>query len=191
MLAPAAEPVSVIGHGDSHNGNLFYDPAAQQLLLFDPAFAGRHHPLLDLVKPFFHNVFARWMYFPEEVNSSLQLSVRRTGERLELEHSYEVSAPRVRILRSKVERVLRPLLRELDRIGACPPQWREYLLSGLFCCPSLTVNLVMPRSSRGSLGELYSANIRALAWSMCIEVGSAQAVGTNPLRSFIAEILDA
>lgn len=191
MLTPSAEPVSVIGHGDSHNGNLFYDPAAQELLLFDPAFAGRHHPLLDLVKPLFHNVFARWMYFPEEVDSSLELSVRRIGERLVVEHSYQVSAPRVRILRSKVERVLRPLLSELDRLGARSPEWRRYLLSGLFCCPSLTVNLVMPRSSRGSLGELYSPNIRALAWSMCIEVGSEQAVGTNTLRSLVAEILDA
>lgn len=191
MLAPRAESVSIIGHGDSHNGNLFYDPTAEELLLFDPAFAGRHHPLLDLVKPLFHNVFARWMYFPEEVDAALELSVQRKGEFLEVEHNYVVSAARQRILRSKVERTLRPLLAELSRLDALAPDWRRFLLSGLFCCPSLTVNLVMPRSSRGSLGELYSPKIRALAWSMCIEVGSEQVVGTNSLRSLVAEILDA
>ena len=189
-LAPRAERVSVIGHGDAHNGNLFYDPDAKALLYFDPAFAGRHHPLLDLVKPLFHNVFARWMYFPIEVDRVLEAAVKRRGDVLELEHSFEVSTIRKRILRSKVERTLRPLLRELKVRGELPPNWQQFLLSGLFCCPSLTVNLVLPRAARGSLGELYSPNVRALAWSMCIEVGSYKARGTNPIRALVSEILD-
>ena len=191
QLAPKAEPLSVVGHGDSHNGNLFYDPAGKQLLLFDPAFAGRHHPLLDLVKPLFHNVFARWMYFPEEVDRGLQLSVRRGAGVLEIEHSFVVSPIRERILRSKVERTLRPLLHTLRSRKLLAEDWREFLLSGLFCCPSLTVNLVLPRASRGTLGERYSPAIRALAWSLCIEVGANSSRGTNHIRSLISEILDA
>src|SRR5579885_2170520 len=57
--------ISIIGHGDAHNGNIFVagEPGAEELklLMFDPAFAGRHDPILDLTKPLFHNIFARWM----------------------------------------------------------------------------------------------------------------------------------
>ncbi|MCA9906172.1 MAG: hypothetical protein KC547_20095, partial [Anaerolineae bacterium] len=59
LLSPAQPGPSVVGHGDAHNGNLFYhaDGNGQaHLTYFDPAFAGRHHPLLDLTKPLFHNV---------------------------------------------------------------------------------------------------------------------------------------
>ena len=64
VLQPHQAGLSVIGHGDAHNGNVFYD--RERLLYFDPAFAGRHHPLLDIVKPIFHNAFAMWMYYPSE-----------------------------------------------------------------------------------------------------------------------------
>ncbi len=55
---------------------------------FDPAFAGRHSVLLDIVKPFFHNVFATWMYFPNEVARDLQLSVELRDGCVFVEHNY-------------------------------------------------------------------------------------------------------
>src|SRR6185436_13644998 len=63
-IRPQQAGWSVIGHGDAHNGNVFFTP--EGLVYFDPAFGGRHHPLLDLTKPLFHNVFATWMYHPNE-----------------------------------------------------------------------------------------------------------------------------
>ncbi|MEZ4667820.1 MAG: hypothetical protein R3E39_07895 [Anaerolineae bacterium] len=67
ILSPVQSDISVIGHGDAHNGNVFlnYGHNNDSMTYFDPAFAGRHSPLLDLAKPLFHNVFAMWMYFPD------------------------------------------------------------------------------------------------------------------------------
>src|SRR5690606_4027400 len=56
LLNPHQASISIIGHGDAHNGNVFFSKDSG-LTYFDPAFAGRHHPLLDLAKPLFHNVF--------------------------------------------------------------------------------------------------------------------------------------
>ncbi len=74
LLQPAQAGAAIIGHGDAHNGNVFFRQPS--LLYFDPAFAGRHHPLLDLTKPLFHNVFAMWMYYPHA--KAAQMSIRFT-----------------------------------------------------------------------------------------------------------------
>lgn len=81
LLNPAQADVAVIGHGDAHNGNVFFqkEKTPPDLLYFDPAFAGTHHPLLDLTKPLFHNVFAMWMYYPEEKRDSTTISLNSEG----------------------------------------------------------------------------------------------------------------
>ncbi len=56
-LLPAQEGPSIVGHGDAHNGNVFF--TSNGLVYFDPAFGGRHHPLLHLAKPLFHHVLLR------------------------------------------------------------------------------------------------------------------------------------
>ncbi|HYL44038.1 MAG TPA: HAD family hydrolase, partial [Ktedonobacteraceae bacterium] len=55
VLDPRHESISVIGHGDAHFGNVFLENQ-RDYLYFDPAFAGRHTPLLDIIKPLYHNV---------------------------------------------------------------------------------------------------------------------------------------
>ncbi len=143
VLQPMRAMQTVIGHGDAHFGNVFLEE--QQLYkYFDPAFAGRHTPLLDIVKPFFHNVFATWMYFPQEVAQDLRLTVRlREQERLvELEHTYALAPIRHALWRTKVENLLHPLLTLLQAHNALPADWLNIFRLALMCCPLLTVNLL-------------------------------------------------
>ncbi|MGH7881334.1 MAG: phosphotransferase [Candidatus Dormibacteraceae bacterium] len=134
VLRDATEGWSVVGHGDAHNGNLFR--TNEGLIYFDPAFAGRHHPLLDLAKPLFHNVFATWMYHPDRVAQSLQIDCSDDGRTLRVEHNYQPSAIREMFWQSKVESVLTPLVRRLE-----DPNWQRMLKLALMCCPLLTMNL--------------------------------------------------
>ena len=117
LLNPAQSAASIIGHGDAHNGNVFFRGANQPLMYFDPAFAGRHDPLLDLTKPLFHNVFAMWMYFPDAKATRTMIRLDRDGDVWRVEHDYALHPAREMFLRSKVERVLIPMLGELKRRG--------------------------------------------------------------------------
>lgn len=144
VLQPQQAGWSIVGHGDAHNGNVFAMPDG--LVYFDPAFSGRHHPLLDLAKPLYHNVFATWMYHPQEVLADLQISWYDDGRTIMVEHNYQPSACRMMFLQSKLDRVLAPLLSELykcDRYvyGSKPSDWWNYLKSALLCCALLTMNL--------------------------------------------------
>ncbi|MBX3065288.1 MAG: phosphotransferase [Anaerolineae bacterium] len=134
LLTPAQEGWSVVGHGDAHNGNVFF--TSEGLIYFDPAFGGRHHPLLDLAKPLFHNVSATWMYHPQEVAARLQIKWRREGDQMVVEHNYVPSALRRMFFESKLNHVLKPLIQQID-LG----DWQRYLKSALLCCPLLTMNL--------------------------------------------------
>jgi hypothetical protein len=42
---------------------------------------------------------------------------------------------------SKIERVVKPLIKELHRRGQLSPDWRTILKSALLCCPLLTMDL--------------------------------------------------
>ncbi|MBE3560353.1 MAG: HAD family hydrolase, partial [Ktedonobacteraceae bacterium] len=112
VLNPARAMYTVIGHGDAHFGNVFLE-AGKQYLYFDPAFAGRHSPLLDVVKPFFHNVFATWMYFPQDIARDLHLTVALRRQTVYIEHDYELSPVRQAILTMKRRHLLPPLIAHL------------------------------------------------------------------------------
>ena len=118
-LQPAREMYTVIGHGDAHFGNVFLEDQ-QYYKYFDPAFAGRHSPLLDIVKPFFHNVFAMWMYFPDEIAQQLKITVDISGDTIFVEHNYVLPAIRQAIWETKVEYLLKPLLALLRERHALP-----------------------------------------------------------------------
>jgi hypothetical protein len=156
--------LSVVGHGDAHNGNVFVDADNHSLIYFDPAFAGRHSPFLDLTKPLFHNVFAIWMYFPQEIAKDLTIKCEVVGDRIVVEHDFVPTAVRVALLRSKLERVLYPLVRELQQRNCLESGWREDLKLALFCCPFLTMNL----SDR----QKFPPEITLLGLAMSIEMGS-------------------
>lgn len=176
-LNPAQAGISVIGHGDAHNGNVFLRQDGS-LLFFDPAFAGRHHPLLDLVKPLFHNVFAMWMYFPLLKHDIIRVSFETIGERVEVNHTYTLHPIRHMFLRSKIERVLIPTLRHLQSQQKLRADWRQYLKDALFCCPFLTMNLLD--------ADRFPPAIGLLGLAMSVEMG-AESAGQ---RSLIDTCLD-
>jgi hypothetical protein len=134
VLNPAQACWSVVGHGDAHNGNVFYTSGG--LVYFDPAFGGRHNVLLDIVKPLFHNVYATWMYHPAEVAAKLHITWEDDGTTIRVQHNYEPSQVRKMFLLTKYTEVLLPLLRLVR-----PEGWRETLKLALMCCPLLTMNL--------------------------------------------------
>ncbi len=156
---------SIVGHGDAHNGNVFVDENKSELIYFDPAFAGRHSPFLDLTKPLFHNVFAMWMYFPKEIAAELSINWEIKDGKMVVEHDFKPSAIRVGFLRSKIQRVLKPLLEELQAKNWLNPSWREYLKLALFCCPFLTMNL----SDR----QKFPPEITLLGLATSVEMGSS------------------
>jgi phosphoglycolate phosphatase-like HAD superfamily hydrolase len=143
LLYPArANMTTVIGHGDAHFGNVFLEQE-REYLYFDPAFAGRHSPLLDVVKPLFHNIFATWMYFPYEFERDCNLDIRidDANERIEVSYPFKLPPVREAILHTKVEYLLKPLLSWLRSSNALPADWTAFTRSALLCCPLLTVNL--------------------------------------------------
>jgi hypothetical protein len=168
--------LSVIGHGDAHNGNVFFNEARRQLTYFDPAFAGRHHPLLDLTKPLFHNVFAMWMYFPEQEREKLGIHIEPDGSTWHVMHNYTLSPVREMFLQSKVQRVLLPIMKHLQHTGKLIADWRRLLKSALFCCPFLTLDL-----------KRFPPEIALLGLTMAVEMG---AESVSDKRSRIDMILD-
>ena|SRR5215469_1806012 len=144
VLNPALAVTSVIGHGDAHFGNVFLELGSNEprFLYFDPAFAGRHTPLLDVIKPLFHNVFATWMYFPHDVARELHLSVTIRNATLIIEHDYTLTPVRQAILQTKIEHLLMPLVAELRSHNRLPGDWLEMTRLALMCCPLLTINLL-------------------------------------------------
>lgn len=177
LLNPAQDGPSIVGHGDAHNGNVFFR-GSEPLLYFDPAFAGRHHPLLDLTKPLFHNVFAMWMYYPREKSAAMRIRLHCADDQWDVQHDYVLHPVREMFLRSKVDRVLIPTLRLLKRTGQLRSDWRAYLKAALFCCPFLTMNLADPVK--------FPPEISLLGLTMAVEMGTE----SNDGRSVIDRLLD-
>lgn len=163
LLHPAQSTYSIIGHGDAHFGNIFLESktgtlpvspqyknsvgesfagAGSRYLYFDPAFAGRHSPLLDITKPLFHNIFATWMYFPHDIAQNLHVSVTIEHKNIYIEHDYILTSVREAILQMKRQHLLTPLVAYLRSQNALPADWLEFLQLALMCCPLLTVNLL-------------------------------------------------
>ncbi|MEO0562014.1 MAG: phosphotransferase [Chloroflexota bacterium] len=166
MLQPEQGGPSIIGHGDAHNGNVFWlrsdDPL--RILYFDPAFAGRHHPLLDLTKPLFHNVFAMWMYYPQEKAAATDVTLTVDGGVWRVIHNYDLPSVRHMFLTSKAERTLLPIVKLLHERGELREDWQTYLKAALFCCPFLTMNLADQ--------ERFPPAITLLGLAYCIEMGA-------------------
>ncbi len=192
VLNPAREALTIIGHGDAHFGNVFLENAGQQAgqqnagrpqgsplhfnreeieetrpcyLYFDPAFAGRHTPLLDVIKPLFHNVFATWMYFPHDVAQSLELTVSKQDMTIGIEHNYALTPVHQAILQTKVEHLLRPLVAELRGRDALPADWEEIMQLAMMCCALLTINLLD--------GERMPSTVTWLGLLLAVQTGNS------------------
>ncbi len=163
VLNPARPAMTVVGHGDAHFGNVFLEDQ-RYYRYFDPAFAGRHAVLLDIVKPFFHNVFATWMYFPNEVARELHLSVALRDEQVVIEHNYILPPVRQAILKTKREHLLQPLKAMLSTQGVLPADWHEVMTLALMCCPLLTINLLDTKR--------FSPVVSWLGFSQVMEMGN-------------------
>lgn len=180
LLEPVQGGACVVGHGDAHNGNVFFraSETPPSLLYFDPAFAGTHSPLLDLVKPLFHNVFAMWMYYPQEKRANTEISMQIAGNTVHVEVDYPLHPVRKMFLQSKVERVLIPTLQELKQRGELRSDWRDVIKAALYCCPMLTMNLAD--------NQKFPPEISLLGLVMAVEMGAESSNG----RSLIDEMLD-
>src|SRR5258705_5910321 len=108
LLTPTPRGPSVVGHGDAHNGNVFLRAAQRSLVYFDPAFAGRHDPLLDLAKPLFHNTFAMWMYFPDVLAERVRVTSTITAESIVVEHDHGLAPVPRMFFGSKVSHTWTP-----------------------------------------------------------------------------------
>lgn len=188
LLKPTKAPV-VPGHGDAHNGNIFVDLEHGKFYMFDPAFAGKHHPLLDLTKPLFHNVFARWMYYPDQVLEEFNLEFKIHDNRINIEHDFRPSSLRLAHLKSRVENVLRPTVALLKENGSLDDSWRSFVRSALFCCPFLTVNLFSDYVANGTLAERYKPPVKLLGLAMALELGATEHKGASVLTDIIDEAL--
>ncbi len=194
VLNPARAAVTIIGHGDAHFGNVFLEDqrnnslmqpetslghdypaghlAERRYLYFDPAFAGRHTPLLDVIKPLFHNVFATWMYFPHDIARNLQLSVSVRDTTISVKHNYMLASVRQAIMQVKIKHLLTPLIAELRSQNALPVDWLEIMQLALMCCPLLTINLLDE--------ERMPADISWLGLSQAVQMGN---IGVQPWRA--------
>lgn len=181
LLHPGQAGPAIIGHGDAHNGNVFLHNASTpdaSFLYFDPAFAGQHHPLLDLVKPLFHNVFAMWLYFPDIKRDQTTITYHIDANTCHVYHDYTLHPVRQMFFHSKIQRVLIPVLRELRRQQHLRPDWRAYLKSALFCCAFLTMNLADQTK--------FPPEISLLGFAMSVEMGAE----SHGKRSLLDHTLD-
>jgi hypothetical protein len=183
LLEPEQAGPAVVGHGDAHNGNVFmreYEEQPPTLVYFDPAFAGRHDPLLDLVKPLYHNVFAMWMYFPGELAAERDAALGLSGSRFEVRYPPALHPVRRMFLVSKTERVLLPLLRALKARGWLRQDWRLYLRSALACCPLLTMNLAD--------GARFPPEIALLGLAHVVEMGAQSEGGAGHVEQWLDDV---
>jgi hypothetical protein len=189
LLSPArlAGGGAVVAHGDAHNANVWYERRAglaPRLVMFDPAFAGRHVPaLLAEVKATMHNIFAHplWLYDADAAAERYRAKAEFRGECIHVETDWTLSALRRRFLAIKAELIWRPLLATLRDRGSLPADWRDTLRAALFCCPTL----VMELRAGGSGGHNPVSSAIGLA--------TAVSLGSEPVTAgadAVADFLD-
>ena len=175
----------IAAHGDAHNANVWVE--AERLVMFDPAFAGRHIPaLLAEVKATFHNILAHpdWLYFPQELSDHYRGSASISGGVLQVQHNWELTALRRAFLESKIEFVWRPLLAEVfcRDPGLRDSNWQEYIRLALFACPTLVMNLCARPGGHTPTSSL-------LGLSMAVMCGSKlSGGGLDLITRFLQEI---
>ncbi len=118
------------------------------------------------------------MYYPQEIAAELSINWEIKDGKMVVEHDFKPSAVRVGFLKSKIERVLKPLLEELQSKNLLHPCWREYLKLALFCCPFLTMNL----SDRLK----FPPEITLLGLAISVEMGSSS---LGDVDSFLDEFI--
>ena len=165
-----AELPVLVSHGDAHNANVWMrrdEDGRPELVLFDPAFAGKTIPaLLGEVKATFHNIFAHplWLYTPDLADKAFSVSAKVEGGRLAVTHDWVLGELRSQFLALKRDRYWRPLLGRLKAMAALPDDWEEIMRSALFCCPTLVMSQ-LPGGAR-------SPSVSLLGFAAAVTCGS-------------------
>ncbi|MFM2480908.1 hypothetical protein [Celerinatantimonas sp. YJH-8] len=176
----------IVAHGDAHNANVWFEDEPGQnarLTLFDPAFAGDQIPaLLAEVKATFHNIFAHpyWLYEPGLAPQHYQVAVAVDHDRqlIAIHHNWQLSKLRQAFLESKINHYWRPLLTELKARQLLPLHWQSIIQLGLFCCPTLVLDL-----RTGGFGQ-HNPTSSALGWAIAVALGN----GGDGLGDWIAPL---
>ncbi|SEP62182.1 hypothetical protein SAMN05216548_101114 [Faunimonas pinastri] len=173
---------ALVAHGDAHNANVWWEEEGgkPRLVLFDPAFAGSHVPaILAEVKATFHNILAHpaWLYHADEAAQRFGATVTYRDGVLDLRTDWRSSPLRQGFLRSKAERLWRPLLAEMSARDLLPDDWRQTLRSALFCCPTLVMDL-----AAGGTGR-HNPVSSTIGLSVAIMAGSEPESGGKDLVS--------
>src|SRR5262249_28289385 len=115
VLDPHQQQRTSIGHGDAHYGNVFL--ADGKFVYYDPAFAWRHSPLLDVVKPLVLDTLLQpWLYFPEDVD----VTVTQKNDNISVNYAPYGTPFRKKIYDVKQQHLVQPLLAWLEEEGALP-----------------------------------------------------------------------
>ena len=162
VLDPNQESYGAIGHGDAHFGNVFLEDDA--FLYFDPAFAGTHSPLLDIVKPIFHNVFAQWMYFPKDIANNLDFDIAIDDGKIVVDYSNVFPSVRKELYDVKKATLLNSLLSLLLEKGESIVEMKQKIDLALMCCPLLTLNLMDTKR--------FPTEISWLGFALCLQMGN-------------------
>ncbi|WP_413283000.1 hypothetical protein [Vibrio sp. MA40-2] len=169
----------VTAHGDAHNANVWFEQSDKpSLSMFDPAFAGEYIPaLLSEIKATFHNIFAHpyWLYEPKEVESNYDINVYFNDETstIHINHNWDLTPLRQSFLDSKMTHYWKPLIQFLADKNALPAHWKEIIRLGLFCCPTLVMNL---RASADNSNTAYSS---ALGFALAVSLASSNDAGLS------------
>lgn len=177
VLNPAQAGPAVVGHGDAHNGNVFL--RSDSMVYFDPAFAGHHDPLLDLVKPLYHNVHAMWMYFPDVLEGERGATLDIQDNTFVVTYPAPLHSVRDMFHNSKTQHTLIPLLRMLRERDWLRSDWRAYLQAGLACCPLLTMDLAN--------SERFPPAIALLGLAHVVEMG-ANSEGKSQVEMWLDDV---
>ncbi|GBR47972.1 hypothetical protein [Gluconobacter roseus] len=176
----------VVAHGDAHNANVWFNPDSTSLTLFDPAFAGRHIPaLLAEIKATFHNIFAHpdWLYHSAELTSTPE--IRISNNTAFVTTHWSLTPLRRIFLRDKARLLWRPLLKGLAERNALPAHWRETIRSGLFCCPTLVMDLCARSVTNPTSRHTPASSLTGLAISMMC---GAEPDGEDVISCFLGAI---
>lgn len=198
-LKPATLAASggVIAHGDAHNANVWFAPQDEHnaepggLTFFDPAFAGRNIPaLLAEIKATFHNIFAHpdWLYHSSELRSIPEITLR-DGTAF-VTRNWSLTPLRQTFLTDKVRLLWKPLLTALSERNALPDNWRETIRSGLFCCPTLVMDLCARSDSSPNSRHTPASSLTGLAIAMMCGAEPERGSGGQDVVSRFLDIID-
>ena len=183
-----ADAGGIVAHGDAHNANVWYErgDSDDQLVFFDPAFAGNDVPsLVAEVKSTFHNIFAHplWLYNASLAEEKYKADVRLEGGRLIIDSDWQISAVRHRLLETKARHFWRPWLTHLSEQGLLPDDWEDVIRIGLFLSPTLVMNL-----NAGEGAQLHNPTSSAIGLGVALSAGSPPIDGEDVFSRFFSMI---